>query len=419
MSSQPPRPDSPSESDPSSENAPTRLPDGRYLCFCPICRGNPVPHRTYYHHGRIGRPIRYQRDPSLIQNVPSYVMPSSPRIPSSPILPVTTIGLEISTETAVVHAPAILREESTFNLNLDDSLGNDDSNTAPQEFENVDQGDDIDGSGASTPTSYAYESPHYSVASTPPLELEEAEGVEISRPAALAVEFLRHKIEFNETNASSDALRHMSQRLFNEEIGSTYVAKRTLNSLIPMEMTLIPCCIDSCMAFESTDPDIQCAICGSTKKQSFAYYPLAPRLQIQFANEERVTELLYRERFLSQQQNTHEVFRDVFNGQIYRDLADSRALGRFDIILSGSLDGHVLHVNAKKDTQHWPVILINHNLDPKIRWKKENLLISISIPGPNQPKDIDSFLRPLRHELQLLQGKYNMSSFKNYDLDYV
>jgi len=50
-------------------------------------------------------------------------------------------------------------------------------------------------------------------------------------------------------------------------------------------------------------------------------------------------------------------------------------------------------------------MFINANLPPDIRVKKENLLISAIIPGPNQPQDFNSFLRPIIDELKLLQGK--------------
>ena len=50
-------------------------------------------------------------------------------------------------------------------------------------------------------------------------------------------------------------------------------------------------------------------------------------------------------------------------------------------------------------------MFINANLSPDIRVKKENLLVSAVIPGPNQPQDFNSFLRPIIDELKLLQGK--------------
>ena len=49
-------------------------------------------------------------------------------------------------------------------------------------------------------------------------------------------------------------------------------------------------------------------------------------------------------------------------------------------------------------------MFINANLVPSERVKKENLLISLIIPGPNQPKHFNSFLRPVIDELKLLEG---------------
>ena len=51
-------------------------------------------------------------------------------------------------------------------------------------------------------------------------------------------------------------------------------------------------------------------------------------------------------------------------------------------------------------------MFINANLSPDIRVKKENLLISAIIPGP-ELKDFNSFLRPIIDELKILQGKFN------------
>lgn len=51
-----------------------------------------------------------------------------------------------------------------------------------------------------------------------------------------------------------------------------------------------------------------------------------------------------------------------------------------------------------------PVILINLNLPPDERYRIENILASVLIPGPSEPKDLNSFLRPLVDELHLLDG---------------
>ena|SRR5437762_9745838 len=49
-----------------------------------------------------------------------------------------------------------------------------------------------------------------------------------------------------------------------------------------------------------------------------------------------------------------------------------------------------------------PLLLVNLNLKPDECFKKHNLLLCEIIPGPNNPKDIHSFLRPIVNELKEL-----------------
>ena len=50
-------------------------------------------------------------------------------------------------------------------------------------------------------------------------------------------------------------------------------------------------------------------------------------------------------------------------------------------------------------------MFINANLPSSERVKKKNLLISAIILGPNQPKNFNSFLRPIINELKMLEDK--------------
>ena len=44
----------------------------------------------------------------------------------------------------------------------------------------------------------------------------------------------------------------------------------------------------------------------------------------------------------------------------------------------------------------WPVILVTYNLSPWLCMSKENLILTLLIPGPKQPgNDIDVYLAPL------------------------
>jgi hypothetical protein len=49
-------------------------------------------------------------------------------------------------------------------------------------------------------------------------------------------------------------------------------------------------------------------------------------------------------------------------------------------------------------------MLVNLNLPPEERVKINNLILAMIIPGPHQPKDIDSLLVPLIEEMKVLNG---------------
>ena len=78
-----------------------------------------------------------------------------------------------------------------------------------------------------------------------------------------------------------------------------------------------------------------------------------------------------------------------------------------DIALSGTCDEYQIFEQRTDDC--WIILLINNNLPPYVHVKKENLLITMIIPGPYSPKDFNSFLYPLVKELQELEGKVNFN----------
>jgi anthranilate/para-aminobenzoate synthase component II len=49
-------------------------------------------------------------------------------------------------------------------------------------------------------------------------------------------------------------------------------------------------------------------------------------------------------------------------------------------------------------------LFLNNNLPQELRVKKENLMVTLIIPGPKQPQDFNSFLYPLIQEMKSLQG---------------
>jgi hypothetical protein len=223
----------------------------------------------------------------------------------------------------------------------------------------------------------------------------------------LALRLLDLKCKHNFTNnAYTDILNLIGC----DEESTLYLAKKTLDKLVDIKLNHIDMCKDSCCAFTGIYvDDLECRFChlkrynNSKKPQKTAIYiPLLDRFRIQYADSERASKLRYR----SQREECDEGYNDLFDGDLYKELlvegffSDER-----DIALIGSTDGY--QIFRQKTDSCWIVMFINANLSPTIRVKKENLLISAIIPGPNQPKDFNSFLRPIIDELKILQGKFN------------
>lgn len=100
---------------------------------------------------------------------------------------------------------------------------------------------------------------------------------------------------------------------------------------------------------------------------------------------------------------------DVFDGWVYRQLLDKYVAldgkelrHRYfsdprDIALGFSTDGFCPFRRRKSTC--WPLLLYNYNLPPELRILQEYILCLGVVPGPNKPKDMDSFLWPAVEEL--------------------
>ena len=72
-----------------------------------------------------------------------------------------------------------------------------------------------------------------------------------------------------------------------------------------------------------------------------------------------------------------------------------------DIALGCSADGFAPHKHHMKTC--WPVVILNYNLSPDVRFHQENIIPLGIIPRPKKPQDFDSFIWPLMEELLQLE----------------
>lgn len=169
------------------------------------------------------------------------------------------------------------------------------------------------------------------------------------------------------------------------------------------------CCVNSCMAFTESESN-HCLICLSPRfdrsgkpVKTLDYIPLIHQLCLQYSCPSRSQTLMSYPADCQSNYRRSQIMTDIWNGKL---LAQLREIGLFnqhtDLSLSFYTDGVKLF-KTRSAFHIWPLLIIINNLPPEERFKRENLLLLGLIPGPQQPKDIDSFLRPLVNELKLLQ----------------
>jgi hypothetical protein len=137
---------------------------------------------------------------------------------------------------------------------------------------------------------------------------------------------------------------------------------------------------------------------GSKKvpHQEFHTIPIGPQLQALYQELQSATHMHY-----LQEERAHvlkeikekgylEEYSNVLHGTEMIEAFCNGRIGEDDIILMFLIDGAQLY--AKKVSACWIYIWVLFNLAPERQYKKKHILIGGFIPGPNNPKNIDSFL---------------------------
>ena len=192
---------------------------------------------------------------------------------------------------------------------------------------------------------------------------------------------------------------------------------KNLTGIIPIRDDM---CINSCMAFTGPykdldtclkcpqpryDPDLLRSSNGTIRKprQSMTTIPIGPQIQALWSHRLSAEKMSYRKRItdtlLSQDELPH-ILTDYTEGEDY--LAHvAPNLGSHDTVLMFSADGAQLYRNKKSDC--WIYIWVVYDLAPGDRYKKRYILPGGFVPGPNAPKNFDSFFFSGVYHLSALQ----------------
>ena len=189
-------------------------------------------------------------------------------------------------------------------------------------------------------------------------------------------------------------------------------------------------CINSCIAYTGPFSDLDtCPVCSeawydcfrlesSNGKdefpwQEFHMIPIGPQLQVLYREPESAGHAHYmrseRSCVLAETElkGSLDEYSDVLHGSDLIEAFRDGCIGEDDIALLFSIDCAQLY--AKKASSCWIYIWVLLNLSPAKRYKKKHVLIGGFIPGPNNPKNTDSFLFPgLQHLVGLQRERLKL-----------
>jgi hypothetical protein len=208
------------------------------------------------------------------------------------------------------------------------------------------------------------------------------------------------------------------------DLPSYYRAKCLVADLSGVESIVHDMCVNSCVAFTRPFLELEsCPMCSeprydqfriqmSDRKdrapcQEFHTIPIGPQIQVLYHAPETATHAHYlheeRSRVLSEIQSNGclSEYSDVLHGTDLINAFEDGCIEEDDIVLMFSIDGAQLY--AKKASVCWIYIWVLFNLPLSLCYRKSFVFIGGFIPGPNNPRNIDSFLLPGLHHLVSLQ----------------
>ncbi len=206
---------------------------------------------------------------------------------------------------------------------------------------------------------------------------------------------LHLKLLYNFTEAAYNDII----KLFANKNISLYKIKKILEEFTGLVSTFYDIYKNSCICYTNVYESYQnCPLCNllrydsnNKSKKVIPYLSIKKMLKIQYNNKIRAKKLLYRYEYIINKELDVNDLDDIFNEDIYKELLE-RNLFKNNRNIAFTISCDRYQIFKQKTDNCWAFLIINNNLDPLIRVKKENLLISFLIPELKQPKDFNIFL---------------------------
>lgn len=232
-----------------------------------------------------------------------------------------------------------------------------------------------------------------------------------------AIRAYKYQIEVNLGSNAFAKLLYTFPEL--DSIPSLKALRSQMQAMSGLKPELYDCCTNVCICYAGAFADVvTCPYCHEPRRHSngasrrhFAYLPVIPQLQAMYANTKMASSMRYRH-------NTHQThagdpagtISDIYHSSHYQSLlhqavvVNSQELGHSyfnqpqDVLLINMTDGFRLFKRGHHSS--WPLIFVNANLSPELRYHVNNVICVALIPGPHKPKNFDSFFSVVVAELE-------------------
>jgi hypothetical protein len=241
-----------------------------------------------------------------------------------------------------------------------------------------------------------------------------------STKMSATVMFYKFKARHSLSDNGYDELLEMVRSLLprNNILPSSLYSTKKLLKAFDLGYEKIHACVKDCCLFRKNLEHMEtCPYCGAsrwkvnkrTKKvekgvpaKVLRYFPIIPRFRRMFRDSEKAEQLRWHDSHKSQD----GMMRHPVDSLAWKKI-DSKwpsfANDPRNLRLGLSSDGFNPFGDLSSRYSCWPVILTTYNLPPSLCMSKENLMLTLLIPGPKQPgNDIDVYLEPLIEDLKEL-----------------
>ncbi|KAG1861768.1 hypothetical protein DFJ58DRAFT_871719 [Suillus subalutaceus] len=183
------------------------------------------------------------------------------------------------------------------------------------------------------------------------------------------------------------------------EFPTLYQTKKIAEDITGVYSVMHDMCPNSCIGYTGPFSHLEhCPECNEfrydqallEKTSGLSHSPDWPQIQALYRDPQSAQEMCYRDEKTQdifeelERRGSLDSYSDFFDGDDYIKAVQGRKIKDDDIILMMSVDGAQLYKNKQSDC--WISI-----------WIKKFVIPGLVVPGPNKPKNLDSFLYPSFH----------------------